>query len=304
MYTLGYGGGAVCGDEVTISCSVGEGCTAALTTQGSTKVYKRTARVQNAGALEQEHERAQRASQSLLSRVSRGGLLAVVPDPVTCFKDSSFRQHQRFLLEQGSSLVLVDWLTSGRMSRGEGWAFSRLESRNEVMVQGASPVGPGPQEQERGWEALVLDSLVLEELPGLSIRERMLGMNVVGVVILLGPRVQGLVSTLLQVEAGKRSRFPPGLEPQRGARGGGVVAAGEGAGGPGAKEAASARGGGRTICSVSPLHGGCDAWCQGLVYRFATERTEDARALLHDLLLPLKGALGGRAAFSLEGGSS
>lgn len=44
-------------------------------------------------------------------------------------------QHQRFLLERGSSLVLVDWLTSGRMSRGEGWTFSRLESRNEVMVQ-------------------------------------------------------------------------------------------------------------------------------------------------------------------------
>lgn len=56
----------------------------------ATQVYKRTA--QNAGASEQEHERAQRASQSLLSRVSRGGLLTVVPDPVTCFKDSSFRQ--------------------------------------------------------------------------------------------------------------------------------------------------------------------------------------------------------------------
>lgn len=38
QYTLGYGGGAVCGDQVTISCSVGEECTAALTTQGSTKV--------------------------------------------------------------------------------------------------------------------------------------------------------------------------------------------------------------------------------------------------------------------------
>lgn len=39
------------------------------------------------------------------------------------------------MLEQGASLVLVDWLTSGRMSRGEGWDFTRLESRNEVMVQ-------------------------------------------------------------------------------------------------------------------------------------------------------------------------
>ncbi|CAN0312068.1 unnamed protein product [Laminaria digitata] len=214
--------------------------------------------------------------------------IVYTPAPATP-RQHPVKQHQRFLLERGSSLVLVDWLTSGRMSRGEGWAFSRLESRNEVMVQAASPAGPGPRRQGIGWEALVLDSLVLEELPGLSIRERMLGMNVVGVVVLLGPRVQGLVSTLLQVEAGKRSRFPPGLEPQqqRGARDGG-----------------STRGGGRTICSVSPLHGGCDAWCRGLVYRFAAERTEDARALLHDLLLPLKGALGGRAAFTLEGGSS
>lgn len=39
------------------------------------------------------------------------------------------------MLEEGSSLVLVDWLTSGRMSRGEGWDFARFESRNQVMVQ-------------------------------------------------------------------------------------------------------------------------------------------------------------------------
>lgn len=31
--------------------------------------------------------------------------------------------------------MLVDWVTSGRMARGEGWAFNRLESRNEVMVE-------------------------------------------------------------------------------------------------------------------------------------------------------------------------
>lgn len=37
------------------------------------------------------------------------------------------------------------------------------------------PALPG---QARRWEPLVLDSLVLEELPGLSIRERMVGMNV------------------------------------------------------------------------------------------------------------------------------
>lgn len=39
------------------------------------------------------------------------------------------------MLKRGASLVLVDWLTSGRMSRGEEWEFSRLESRNEVILE-------------------------------------------------------------------------------------------------------------------------------------------------------------------------
>lgn len=42
-------------------------------------------------------------------------------------------------------------------------------------------------------------------------------LQVVGVVVLLGPRVEGLVSTVLKLEAGKRSRFPAGLEPPRSA---------------------------------------------------------------------------------------
>lgn len=33
---------------------------------------------------------------------------------------------------------------------------------------------------------------------------------------MLGPRVEGLVTTVLEVEARKRSRFPPGLEPRGG----------------------------------------------------------------------------------------
>lgn len=61
---------------------------------------------------------------------------------------------------------------------------------------------------------------------------------------------------------------------------------------------------GRTLSSVSPLEGGVGGWCKGLVYRFAAERTDDARAMLHDLLLPLKPALGGKAPYSREGGEA
>lgn len=36
-------------------------------------------------------------------------------------------------------------------------------------------------------------------------------------VVLLGPRVEELVATVLELETRKRSRFPPGLEPRAGA---------------------------------------------------------------------------------------
>lgn len=56
----------------------------------------------------------------------------------------------------------------------------------------------------------------------------------VGVVILLGPRVEALVSVVLEQEARKRSRFPPGLEPQGAA--GTTAAAARGAGNPNGKQ--------------------------------------------------------------------
>eukprot|EP00903_Cladosiphon_okamuranus_P011493 g10825.t1 len=299
VYTLGYGGGAVCGDQVIITCHVEKESTAALATQGSTKVFKRGSKSEGATAEELGTDEIHRASQTLLSRVSTAALLAIVPDPVTCFKNSSFRQHQRFLLERGASLVLVDWVTSGRMSRGEGWAFNRLESRNEVMVEAAAAsVSTSEGRAKPGaWQPLVLDSLVLEDVPGLSVEERMLGMKVVGVLVLLGPRVEELVATVLEVETRRRSRFPPGLEPRGGAAKGAAGGVGTA---DGDKAASPPRKKGRTLSSVSPLQGGVDGWCKGLVYRFAAERTDDARAMLHDLLLPLQPALGGKAPYSRE----
>lgn len=57
-----------------------------------TQVFKRGSKSEGATAAELGSEAIHRASQTLLSRVSMAALLAVVPDPVTCFKNSSFRQ--------------------------------------------------------------------------------------------------------------------------------------------------------------------------------------------------------------------
>ena len=73
-------------------------------------------------------------TQNLVFNVT--GTLFLLPDPVTCFCSASYNQIQTFHLSANSSLILLDWVTSGRKSRGEDWVFSRYYSVNEVFVDG------------------------------------------------------------------------------------------------------------------------------------------------------------------------
>ncbi|KAJ1959672.1 hypothetical protein IWQ62_004521 [Dispira parvispora] len=67
--------------------------------------------------------------------VASGGCLVSLPSPVTCFKNARYQQRQDFHLEDtSSSLVLLDWVTSGRVSRGEAWQFDMYSSTNSIYV--------------------------------------------------------------------------------------------------------------------------------------------------------------------------
>lgn len=112
-------------------------------------------------------------------------------------------------------------------------------------------------------------------------------LQVVGIAVLLGPRVEDITSTLLEEEARQRSSLPRGLRPGESRHG-----------------INHAQNGGRCLSSISRLRGGYGGWCSGLVYRFAAKRTEDARQALHSLLLPLKHALGGKAPYATDGAMS
>jgi len=71
--------------------------------------------------------------QTVDARVAEGALLAVLPDPVTCFAGARYTQRQSFSLAPGGSLVLVDWLTCGRRALGETWALSSYQSSNRLF---------------------------------------------------------------------------------------------------------------------------------------------------------------------------
>ncbi len=177
VYTATLGGGLVGGDHIALTAEVTADSRALLTTQASTKVYRS----------------ARTSRQTISAAVHDGGLLAVVPDPIVCFEDSSFAQDQRYDLHAGASIVVVDWMTSGRHAAGERWAFSRYESRLDIS---------------RGGDPLLMDAIVLDRNLD-SVGDRMGRFDVILTAVISGPLVaraaDGLVRALAAATVSSRA---------------------------------------------------------------------------------------------------
>jgi urease accessory protein len=110
----------------------------------------------------------------------------LLPDPVTCFRSASYNQIQTFRLSgENASVVLLDWVTSGRKSLGEDWVFSRYYSVNEVWVDG---------------KKIAKDVLLLEDsiqdtqpLPQRRLSDRLAPYSCYATLILYGPLVQNVI---------------------------------------------------------------------------------------------------------------
>jgi urease accessory protein len=163
-YLATYGGGLVGGDALSVYVEAGRGATAFISTQASTKVYR-----SSLGATQRLHARA-----------ADDSLLVLLPDPVTCFRGSRYVQEQHIHMEQSASLVLVDWLTAGRVGSGERWQFTEYRSRTLVWRDGR----------------LVLhDGLVLASEDG-DVGIRMGRFNCLALAIVLGPVVRATAARL------------------------------------------------------------------------------------------------------------
>ncbi|XP_030553541.1 urease accessory protein D isoform X2 [Rhodamnia argentea] len=168
IYALTYGGGIVSGDDISCKLEIGAGCTAVLTTQASTKVYKSLG--------------SKCSEQSLEAEIGSNSMLVLIPDPVTCFSTARYFQKQVFRVRSDSNLVLVDWITSGRHESGEKWDFTHYKSTNNIFLESDQP--------------LFLDTVLLEQGSIVPLAERMQDYQVIAMVVLLGPmlrHIQGQV---------------------------------------------------------------------------------------------------------------
>lgn len=121
-FTSSFGGGLVAGDQTELQVKVGAGARCFLSTQSATKIYRNPA--------------IRPCSHVTKAVLEPESLLVFAPEPVQAFAGSQYTQRQEFHLEDRAGLVLLDWFTAGRAARGERWAFTRLESRNDVFING------------------------------------------------------------------------------------------------------------------------------------------------------------------------
>ncbi|MCL7022888.1 hypothetical protein MKW94_014805 [Papaver nudicaule] len=93
-----------------------------------------------------------------------------------------YSQKQIFRMGLDSSLLIVDWITSGRHESGEKWDFKFYKSSNNIYLEDDQP--------------LFLDSVLLEQGSTTTIVERMQNYQVIAMVILVGPKLKNVQNKL------------------------------------------------------------------------------------------------------------
>lgn len=117
-----YGAGMLQGDSSELSVQVDTGARLGITTQGATRVYTQRVKAE--------------CKAQLNASLAQDSFLVYAPDPCAMFASSSFAQRQNFQLHPSSSLVLIDWFSSGRYRNGEQWQFDKLSSRTTLEWMG------------------------------------------------------------------------------------------------------------------------------------------------------------------------
>lgn len=114
-------GGFVAGDHLSIQASVGRAAHVVLSTPSANRVYR---------SLGGE------ARQTVNLTVAPGGVLEWFPEVTIPFAGSRFVQTIDLRLAEGATAVIWDSLASGRVARGERWAFESVQ--NEIQMTTSS----------------------------------------------------------------------------------------------------------------------------------------------------------------------
>lgn len=110
-------GGVVGGDHFEVKVCLGQAAHCLISTPSATRIYRSS---------------GETSQQQITLKVGPDAILEWFPDPVIPFAESRFRQRLHAHLHDGAILFLWDAFCSGRVARGERWAF--IQFANELCV--------------------------------------------------------------------------------------------------------------------------------------------------------------------------
>ena len=114
-------GGLVGGDGLSIDMTLDRAAHVLISAPSANRVYRSEEKL---------------SEQLITITVGPGAILEWLPEHTIPFAGSRFRQAIHANLAPGAAIILWDALASGRMARGERWAFTHLE--NEIQITTAT----------------------------------------------------------------------------------------------------------------------------------------------------------------------
>jgi len=118
-------GGLVGGDRLSLFAKLGKGTHVLFSTPSATKVYRSV---------------SESSVQFVDLTMDSGAILEWIPEPTIPFAGSRFDQRITVRLGPGALVVFWDALASGRVARGEQWAFTRLANQIKITTAGGKSV--------------------------------------------------------------------------------------------------------------------------------------------------------------------
>lgn len=124
-FLVNPGGGLVGGDRLSFRAALGPHSQVLFATPSANRIYRTL---------------AEPAVQTVHLTVAAGARLEWVPDVTIPFAGSLFRQTIEVRLEAGATVLLWDAVASGRIARGERWAFAGLDNDIRIATAGGAAV--------------------------------------------------------------------------------------------------------------------------------------------------------------------
>ncbi len=110
------------GDTLEIETEVDQGARLILSTPASSRVFR--TRSGNAAACDQTF------------KVASGGFLEWIPEAFIPHAGASYIQKTHIDLEEGAGLLFIDWITPGRVARGEVFEYESLRWELDLKIGG------------------------------------------------------------------------------------------------------------------------------------------------------------------------